>query len=191
MSNKMRSLVLIGGGVRCGKSRFALTRARALGERRVFVATAEALDDEMGERVAAHARERGADFLTREAPRELCDALQRIAHDDRPDVVVIDCITLWLSNLLLAGGTVDELVAQTERLVRELAHAPFHTVLVTNEVGMGVVPESALGRRFRDASGAAHQRLAAASDEIYFGVLGSLLRLRPDPITLAPDPNLR
>jgi adenosylcobinamide kinase/adenosylcobinamide-phosphate guanylyltransferase len=93
-------IVLVGGGVRSGKSAFALSRARALGERRLFVATAEAFDDEMRERAARHREERGAEFRTLEEPRALVEALSVV---DDVDVVVIDCLTLWLTNLLLGG----------------------------------------------------------------------------------------
>jgi adenosylcobinamide kinase/adenosylcobinamide-phosphate guanylyltransferase len=185
----VNKIVLVGGGVRSGKSRFALARARALGRERVFVATAEALDAEMQARISAHARERGADFRTLEAPRELPAALARIEH---ADVVVIDCITLWLSNLLLDGAAQPELGRAVAQLVAQLEARRFHTVVVTNEVGMGVVPESALGRQFRDACGAAHQQLTRVADEIYLGALGALLRLRPDPVALVdPDPHSR
>ncbi|HEX2677917.1 MAG TPA: bifunctional adenosylcobinamide kinase/adenosylcobinamide-phosphate guanylyltransferase, partial [Polyangiales bacterium] len=152
---------------------------------RVFVATAQAYDDEMRERIAAHTQERGGEFRTLEAPLQLTAALAAIP---RADVVVIDCVTFWLSNLLVGGARVETLLSETDALVAELSRRRFHTVLVTNEVGMGVVPDNVLGRQFRDASGGAHQRLAAVADEIYFGMLGTLLRLRPEPLTLlAPE----
>ena len=141
------SVVLIGGGARSGKSRFALARARSLGERRVFVATAQAFDGEMDDRIALHRAERGADFTTVEEPLELAGALR--AQDDA-DVV--------------------------------LAERRCHAVLVTNEVGFGIVPDNALARTFRDVAGRAHQSLARIADEIHVAILGSVLRLRPGPV---------
>ena len=171
--------MFVGGGVRSGKSRFALQSALRLGGRRYFVATAQALDDEMRERIAAHVRERGDAFVTREAPFDLAGVLRELTG---ADVVVVDCLTLWLSNLLLRGDDVQSMLAQVRDLGDLLRERRWHSVLVSNEVGMGVVPESALGRAFRDVCGLAHQHLAGLSDEVYFGVLGSILRLRPAPV---------
>jgi len=172
-------IVLVGGGVRSGKSAFALARARDLGTRRVFVATGEALDEEMRARVALHREERGPDFRTIEAPRELVAALARV---DTVDVVVIDCMTLWLSNLMLDGLSDGSIAARVNDLCETLTQRRFHALVVTNEVGLGIVPENALARRFRDVVGRAHQRLGAVADEVYFGVMGQLLRLRPAPV---------
>jgi adenosylcobinamide kinase/adenosylcobinamide-phosphate guanylyltransferase len=172
-------IILVGGGVRSGKSAFALSIAKRLGERRLFVATAEALDDEMRARIAVHARERGTSFATLEVPIELPEALALVA--DR-DVVVIDCLTLWLANLLLRGDAQPRILSQVEALADTLRHRRFHSVMVSNEVGMGVVPESALGRAFRDLVGRAHQRIARDADELYFAAMGVMLRLRPEPI---------
>lgn len=174
-----RSCILVGGGARSGKSAFALERARALGARRVFLATGQALDAEMAARVAAHRASRGADFATLEEPLAVPRALAGIAA---ADVVVVDCLTLWLANLLLRGDAHDVILAQVDELVATLASASFHSVLVTNEVGMGVVPDNALARAFRDLTGIAHQRLARAADEVYVAVLGLVLRLRPGPV---------
>jgi len=172
-------IVLIGGGVRSGKSRFALERAKQLGQRRCFVATATASDSEMTARIAAHLAERGDAFRTIEAPIGLCATLRGLSNTD---VAVVDCLTLWLANLLLAERGDDAIQTEVESLAATLQGVPFHSVLVTNEVGMGVVPESALGRRFRDLAGNAHQRLAKVADEIYFGVLGLRLQLHPGPV---------
>lgn len=182
--NACHKVILVGGGVRSGKSSFALGLARRLGQRRVLIATAEPLDAEMRDRIAEHRRERGADFDTVEAPLELCAVLERVVDTD---VVVIDCLTLWLSNLLLRDQTPARLRDEIEALSLVLEARRFHSVVVTNEVGMGIVPESALGRAFRDLSGRAHQRISRAADEIYFAVLGSMLRLRPAPIVLEGD----
>ncbi len=174
-------VILIGGGVRSGKSAFAVSLARELGVRRAFLATARVYDDEMRDRIARHQAERGAAFRTLEEPAALAAALRRL---EGIDVAVVDCLTLWLSNLLLDGLTPPEIEERVEELAAVLAERRFHAVLVTNEVGMGVHPETALGRTFRDLAGRAHQRLARCADEIHFAVLGVVLRLRPGPVEI-------
>jgi adenosylcobinamide kinase/adenosylcobinamide-phosphate guanylyltransferase len=173
-------IIVVGGGVRSGKSAFALNRAKSLGSERAFIATAEAFDEEMRTRVQKHVDERAEDFATHEAPIELMQALDRVRD---ADVVVVDCLTLWLSNLLLRGDEQSHIAAQLEALVILLASYEPHVIIVTNEVGMGIVPEHALGRAFRDVAGRAHQRLSTVADELYFAVLGTILRLRPEPVT--------
>ncbi len=174
--------VLIGGGVRTGKSAFALERARQLGRRRVCVATARPVDDEMRARIARHQQDRGSDFRTIEEPLDLATALRRLTD---VDVVVVDCLTLWLSNLLIRGDDEAHILTHVDTLAEDLKAVAFHTVLVTNEVGMSVHPEHPLGRAFRDVTGRAHQRLARGADEIYFAALGVIVRLRPDPVAIA------
>jgi adenosylcobinamide kinase/adenosylcobinamide-phosphate guanylyltransferase len=187
--------VLVGGGARSGKSRFALRRALALGRDGarlgtslgtcVFVATAEASDEEMSARIARHREERGGRLRTIEAPLELPAALDGAGDD----VVLVDCLTLWLSNLLVRGATADEALRRVEELAASIARRRAPVVLVTNEVGMGLVPETPLGRLFRDVAGLAHQRLARDADEIHVAVLGLVVRLRPGPVAVAePDP---
>jgi adenosylcobinamide kinase/adenosylcobinamide-phosphate guanylyltransferase len=175
-----RRLVLIGGGVRSGKSAFALRRACELGARRVFIATAQAFDGEMQTRIERHVEERGDEFDTIEEPLELAEVLSELESDT--EVVVVDCLTLWLSNLLLQDRSEPQIADAIDRLVTVLEARRTHVVIVTNEVGMGVVPESRLGRVFRDVSGLAHQRLSAIADEIYAGMLGCMLRLHPAPL---------
>ena len=182
------NLVLIGGGARSGKSAYAVRRALASGTERVFVATAEAFDDEMRARIADHVAERGRDFSTVEAPRELETALESLAlRSPRIDVVVVDCLTLWLSNLLLGEIPVTEIERRVERLALTAAAAPFPVLLVTNEVGSGLVPETPLGRVFRDVAGRAHQRLASAAGEVYLATLGCMLRIKPTPVVHAEE----
>lgn len=175
--------IVIGGGVRCGKSAFALTLARQLGGRRTFVATAQGVDDDMRDRIAHHRKERGTDFVTTEAPIELATALHRIS--DR-DVVVIDCLTVWIANQLIQGVGESVIATRVDELATLLPTVPFHTIIVTNEVGMGVHPETDLGRTFRDVVGRAHQRVARVADEIYFATLGVILRLQPGPVAVQP-----
>lgn len=176
-------IVLIGGGARSGKSTFALSLARRLGTRRAFVATAQALDEEMQERIAEHVRTRGPDFQTVEEPLALTEALVDLRDID---VVVIDCLTLWLSNLLLRDESETRILEQVQDLIGVLERRAFHAVIVTNEVGMGVVPETSLGRAFRDVAGRTHQRLAGVADEIYLAILGLILRIRPEPVSVRP-----
>jgi adenosylcobinamide kinase/adenosylcobinamide-phosphate guanylyltransferase len=175
------SIVLVGGGARSGKSTFAIARARALGARRVFVATAQAFDGEMRDRIDLHRATRGDDFRTFEEPLELPRLLAEL---DGADVALVDCLTLWLSNLLLRGDPEAVVLARVDELCTAIAARPFHTVLVTNEVGMGIVPEHALARTFRDVAGVAHQRIAQVADEIHVAILGVVLRLRPAPLAV-------
>jgi adenosylcobinamide kinase/adenosylcobinamide-phosphate guanylyltransferase len=173
------SLILIGGGVRSGKSAFAIELARKLGQRRAFFATAEAKDGEMRERIERHQIERGNDFVTIEEPLALTKVLHGIANID---VVLIDCLTLWLSNMVVRDCSVSHVEQEVEKLVDVIGKSSFSTIVVTNEVGMGIVPESALGRLFRDLAGHTHQRLASQAERIYLAALGVILRLRPDPV---------
>jgi adenosylcobinamide kinase/adenosylcobinamide-phosphate guanylyltransferase len=173
-----KEVILIGGGVRSGKSELALRLARGRGSRRVFVATAEPRDAEMEGRIAQHRIERGPDFETIEVPLDVPECLCRI----EADVVVLDCVTLWLSNLLCRGDAIADVVRRVDDLAAALARRTFDAIVVTNEVGMGLVPEAPLGRAFRDVVGIAHQRVARVADRIYFGALGVMLRLRPGPI---------
>ncbi len=178
-------IVLIGGGVRSGKSAFAVARARALGRRRAFVATAQAFDDEMRARIRDHVAERGDEFVTIEEPVDLAGAIARL---EGFDVAVVDCLTLWLSNLLLAEVSVDRIESNVEDLIATLRRKAFPTLLVSNEVGMGIVPETPLGRLFRDVAGRMHQRIARSADEIHVAMMGVVVRVLPSPIAVvAPE----
>lgn len=174
-----RRIVLVGGGARSGKSTFALVRARELGARRLFVATARRYDADMSARIDRHVAERGGEFVTVEEPVALPEVLSGAGGYD---VALVDCLTLWLSNLLLDGLEPEAIEARVAGLARALAAAPCHVILVTNEVGMGLHPETALGRTFRDLAGRAHQRLAAVADEVHLAAMGLVLRLKPAPV---------
>jgi adenosylcobinamide kinase / adenosylcobinamide-phosphate guanylyltransferase len=176
------SLILVGGGARSGKSAFALTLARQRGKRRVLIATARADDDEMTERIARHRNERGPDFLTVEEPVELPRA---VSDASDVDVVVIDCLTLWLSNLLANRVGLEQALARVDWLVQAAATGSATVIVVTNEIGMGIVPMNPLARSFRDLAGHAHQRLAAAAAEIYLAVVGTVVRIRPGELEVA------
>lgn len=168
----MSSLLVI-GGVRSGKSRYAQARAEATGLRKVFIATAQALDDEMRERIARHRADRGPNWQAVEAPLELAEA---IATQNAPDnVLLVDCLTLWLTNMMLAERDVS---AAVDRLTAAIAEVKGQLILVSNEVGWGIVPDNALARRFRDEAGRVNQRVAAAVDEAQLLVAGLPIRLK-------------
>jgi adenosylcobinamide kinase/adenosylcobinamide-phosphate guanylyltransferase len=169
-------IVLVGGGVRSGKSSFAVELAHRLGHRRAFVATARPSDDEMHLRIDRHRRDRQDAFTTVEEALALGDALASL---DDYDVVVVDCLTHWLSNLLLRKDPIERILEQVDGVVRVLEPRRFHAVLVTNEVGMSVHPPTPLGRAFVEVVGWAHQRISRAADEIYLAVLGTVIRIKP------------
>ncbi len=161
---------LILGGARSGKTRLALQRAEAAPGRPVMIATAEALDPEMAERIARHRAERGPAWRTVEAPLALAEALEALATDE---VAVVDCLTLWLSNLMHAERDPE---AETVRLIAALPGRA--VILVANEVGLGIVPQTPLGRRFRDAAGRMNQAVAAAAEQVLFVAAGLPLVLK-------------
>jgi len=167
-------LTLVLGGARSGKSRYAESLVTALPPPWLYVATAEAGDSEMVARVAAHQARRGPSWTTIETPRNVAETLG--THADTPTLV--DCLTLWLSNVVLADADVD---AEIEQLDEALARAAAPIVLVANEVGFGIVPDSALGRRFRDLQGLLNQRIAARADRVVLVVAGLPLTLKGSP----------
>lgn len=165
--------ILVLGGARSGKSRHAQRLAEAWPGDPVFLATAQAFDDEMRARIARHRADRDARWRTVEVPLDLPRAIR--AEDGAARVLLVDCLTLWLSNLLLAGADPDR---AADALAAALAAARARIVLVANEVGFGIVPDNALARRFRDAAGMLNQRLAAVCDATDLVVAGLPLRLR-------------
>jgi adenosylcobinamide kinase/adenosylcobinamide-phosphate guanylyltransferase len=173
----MGTVTLITGGARSGKSAHSLTLAQqAPGARRFFIATAEALDDEMRERIAHHRASRSADFATIEEPIAIGAALLELAS--RADIVVVDCLTLWISNLLMARRSDEEILAEARGLASAAADAPFASIVVTDEVGSGIVPENALARRFRDLLGWTNQTLAQTAERVVLMVAGYPLRVK-------------
>ncbi len=161
------------GGARSGKSALAERLARETGLARVYVATAQAFDAEMAERIARHRADRGEGWETVEAPHDLADALA--AADGAGRVILVDCLTLWLSNRMLADADVE---AESARLCAALAALRAPVALVSNELGLGLVPETPLGRRFRDAQGRLNQQVAAMADLALFVVAGLPLVLK-------------
>jgi adenosylcobinamide kinase/adenosylcobinamide-phosphate guanylyltransferase len=170
MSN-VAKLSLVLGGARSGKSRFAESLIAALPPSWGYVATAEAGDVEMAERIAAHRARRGPEWQTIEAPRDLAGALALCVEIP----ALVDCLTLWLSNLMLAEADID---AEMGRLEAALALAQHPVVLVANEVGSGIVPNHPLGRRFRDLQGVLNQRIAARADRVVLMVAGLPLAIK-------------
>jgi len=162
---------LILGGARSGKSRIAQQAALESGLEVVFCAAAQAFDDEMAQRIARHRAERPASWRTVEEPLELASALAREAAPGR--CVLVDCLTLWLSNLIFARRE-DEIDA----LLAILPTLPGHLILVSNEVGWGIVPENELARRFRDEQGRLNQRIAQIADRVTLVAAGLPLRLK-------------
>lgn len=161
------------GGARSGKSRYAQNRAEALEGSAIFVATAQAYDDEMRDRITRHQADRDHRWRTVDAPTALPDAIR--ALNAPGNVVLVDCLTLWLSNLLLADA---DLTAAGEQLVRSIAGFEGQLILVANEVGLGIVPDNALARRFRDEAGRLNQSIAALADEVMLVTAGLPLRLK-------------
>ena len=168
----MARVSLIMGGARSGKSARALNLATA--SPRTFLATAEALDTEMAERIAAHRAERGPDWALIEAPLEIAAPIR----DHRSGTLVVDCLTLWLSNFMHHGR---DPVAEAEELCDALAHARATVILVSNEVGLSIAPENALARRFRDEQGRLNQRVAAVATHVEFVAAGLPLTLKGAP----------
>src|SRR5215475_13824752 len=166
------TIILITGGARSGKSTRAEARVRALAGRPVYIATAEALDSEMNERIAKHRARRSGDWLERECPLDLVAAL---LDTDGGGARLVDCLTLWLSNLMHAERDWEK---EAMLLVDALGRQRSPVVLVTNEVGLGIVPDNALARRFRDAAGIVNQMVAGAADEVEFVVAGLPMRMK-------------
>jgi adenosylcobinamide kinase / adenosylcobinamide-phosphate guanylyltransferase len=166
-------LTLVLGGARSGKSRYAEQLITRLPAPWTYIATAEAWDDEMRERIAEHRARRVEGWHTVDAPRDLAAALVRAKGP-----VLVDCLTLWLSNTMLAEGDVP---AASAELVAVFAAAPGPVVAVSNEVGLGIVPDTPLGRRFRDAQGRLNQNVAAIADHVVLLAAGLPLVLKGSP----------
>lgn len=169
------SSLFILGGARSGKSRYAQARAEAAGGHLVFVATAEGFDDEMRDRIARHRADRDARWTTIEAPRALPDVIDTL--NTKNAVVLVDCLTLWVSNLLLADA---DIALAGQQLCDMIARFEGTLILVANEVGLGIVPDNALARAFRDAAGRLNQSVAATAREVVLLTAGLPLTLKSD-----------
>jgi adenosyl cobinamide kinase/adenosyl cobinamide phosphate guanylyltransferase len=168
-------VILIGGGSRSGKSQEALRRLRASGSRLGFIATAEPWDDEMRERIELHREERGPGIVTWEDPLHVADRLRQ--EGGSYDAIVVDCLTLWLTNLMLQSPRRD-VCRETEDLLDAAMKTRAEVILVTNEVGSGIVPGNALAREFRDFAGRLNQQAAEKALEVHWMIFGIGLRIK-------------
>jgi adenosyl cobinamide kinase/adenosyl cobinamide phosphate guanylyltransferase len=177
------TLVVLLGGARSGKSHLALELARESGAEVAFVATAEALDEEMAERIAAHRAERPSGWVTIEEPCALGRALASVGEGA---TCVVDCLSLWVSNVLLRGDEPDAVVSASRECAATAATRNGLTIAVTNEVGLGIVPTTLLGRAYRDVLGTVNRVWVERADRAAFVVAGRLLRLEPATTLLGP-----
>lgn len=169
----MRRISLVLGGARSGKSAFAERRIVATGLPRIYLATAQAFDAEMADRIEAHRTARGPDWQTVDAPLALPEAICR--HAQPGQAVLVDCLTLWLSNLMLAERDIGH---ETQALCQALGAAAGPVTLVASEVGLSIVPDNALARAFRDHAGRINQTVAALADDVHFVAAGLPLTLK-------------
>lgn len=173
MSNSHAGPVLVLGGARSGKSGFSERLVEASGLSMHYVATGRAWDDEMRERIDHHRARRGEGWTTHEEPLDLVSLLTRI--DDENRVVLVDCLTLWVTNLMMEGR---DMAAEFAALAAFLPEARARLILVSNEVGLGIVPENRMARDFRDHAGRLHQIVAEKSAEVYFVAAGLPLKMK-------------
>jgi adenosylcobinamide kinase / adenosylcobinamide-phosphate guanylyltransferase len=169
---KIGEMTLVLGGARSGKSAYAERLITALPPPWIYCATGQAFDGEMAERIAHHRARRGEGWFTAEEPREIAALLQAAAHP-----VLVDCLTLWLTNLMLAGIDVE---AETNKLLAAMRAAEVPIVFVSNEVGLGIVPDNALAREFRDRAGRLNQAVAAIANHVIFMAAGLPMVLKDE-----------
>jgi len=167
--------ILVTGGARSGKSSFAEKRTKQLGSSLMYIATSEIIDSEMENRIAEHQARRGSEWQTLHAPLKLTEALSEI---DGKGPCLVDCLTIWLNNLIFHN---EDTIIATKELIKVLKQRSDPVVLVTNEVGSGIVPENALARRFRDEAGRMNQIISEVADEVYLSVSGIPLQIKPNP----------
>ena len=167
--------ILVTGGARSGKSSFAEKRTKQLGSSLMYIATSEIIDSEMEKRVAEHQARRGSEWQTLHTPLKLTEAL---SETDGKGPCLVDCLTIWLNNLIFHN---EDTVVATKELIKVLEQRSDPVVLVTNEVGSGIVPENALARRFRDEAGRMNQIISQVADEVYLSVSGIPLQIKPNP----------
>lgn len=172
MTDKNRSVFIL-GGARSGKSRFAEELAGKAGGRLHYIATGRAWDEEMRDRISHHQERRGGEWTTHEAPVDIAAILLRL--DDPENVVLIDCLTLWVTNLMMENADMEAAFTGLETVV---ASTRARLILVSNEVGLGIVPENRMAREFRDHAGRLHQRIAAITSEVYFVAAGLPLKMK-------------
>lgn len=168
MNNK--KIIFITGGVRSGKSQFALKLAQNFPGPKAYLATAQALDNEMAERIQRHKKNRPKDWQTLEEPLQLAEVIQE--YGDRFRLILLDCLTLWISNCLMAKWEEKKILKGAAQLLKVSRGKRCSVIFVSNEVGLGIVPDNPSARAFRDLSGLIHQRVARQADEVYLMVSG-------------------
>ncbi len=169
-------MIFITGGGRSGKSRYALDYANRNFSKKLFLATSEPLDEEMVQRIENHKKVRGPEWQTIEEPVEIVNKIKQCGGDGK--VILIDCLTLWLYNLLMRWDNDLRIIEETTKLIGSLKRSPASCILVSNEVGMGIVPADPLSRRYRDLLGAMNQKIAEAFDTVILMVSGIPLFLK-------------
>ena len=165
-----KKIIFITGGARSGKSHFAQELAEKFPGLKAFLATAQALDEEMAERIRWHQKNRSADWQTLEEPLKVPECLE--GHGDYFSLILLDCLTLWISNLMMAGGDEPKILEEGDRLLKACQRVKCSLIIVGNEVGMGIVPDNPQARVFRDLSGLIQQKVARGADEVFFMVSG-------------------
>jgi adenosylcobinamide kinase/adenosylcobinamide-phosphate guanylyltransferase len=171
-----RKITFITGGARSGKSAFAESVALDLGTKRAYVATAQALDPEMIARIEGHRRRRGDAWDTFEEPLAVAELVRKLS--DRYEVLLLDCLTLWLSNVMARTESDEDIASKVHDLSRSLEEFKGAAVVVSNEVGLGIVPDNALARRFRDLAGTLNQAIATVADEAYLLAAGIPVKIK-------------
>jgi len=166
----MKKTILVIGGCRSGKSGHALNLANQISGHKIFIATCMPRDKEMEDRVLLHKKQRSRAWTTLEVPVHLPEEISK--NSRKENVILVDCLTLWISNLMLENNDQENMDAHIRKLVRSLEEAPCPIILVSNEVGTGIVPENGLARRFRDIAGFTNQKVAACADTVIWMVAG-------------------
>lgn len=169
-------LIFITGGARSGKSSFAEGLAQGIPGRRAYLATAQAFDREMAARIEAHRKRRGDAWETYEEPLAVAELVRKL--NGRYELLLIDCLTLWLSNVIARSEEDGPVLSRADDLVSAVAGFPGACIVVSNEVGLGIVPENLLARRFRDLAGIVNQRMAKAADEAFFLAAGLPVKIK-------------
>jgi adenosylcobinamide kinase/adenosylcobinamide-phosphate guanylyltransferase len=165
-----KKVILITGGCRSGKSRFALDYVNRHFLKKMYLATCEPLDEEMAQRIELHKRTRGPEWQTVEEPVAIVEKIRQLG--DEVEVILLDCITLWISNLLMKCDDEQKIMDEVERLLETIKRRQSSFIFVSNEVGMGIVPSEPIARRFRDLSGMTNQKIAEVADTVIFMVSG-------------------
>ena len=174
-----KGCVLVIGGAKSGKSRIALDMCKGLEKKKIFLATAQALDEEMKERIERHRKGRGGDWITIEEPLRFAETIREL---DRPNtVILLDCLTLWMSNLFMKyGDSLQSVEESIKGLIEQLINIKGIIILVNNEVGMGIVPENETARKYRDTAGSLNQRIAALACKVVVVIAGMPVLLKDE-----------